>query len=100
MSTCNLFLDSRLRETSGKMCKGDISVKIPGFAVAILCFETFSSVFAVISAFCIRSTGIEKPSFSSIENRFKNGKHLIFRLIFSPIFRQNYFRVLVLGYRV
>ncbi len=30
----------------------------------------------------------------------KNGKHLIFRLIFPPNFRLNYLRVLGIGYRV
>jgi hypothetical protein len=68
-STCNLFFDARLCETSGNVCRGEIPVQIPGFAVTILCFSAFASLFAVIHAFFIRSTGIEKPSALSIKNR-------------------------------
>eukprot|EP00291_Cryptomonas_curvata_P019876 CAMPEP_0172160662 /NCGR_PEP_ID=MMETSP1050-20130122/5681_1 /TAXON_ID=233186 /ORGANISM="Cryptomonas curvata, Strain CCAP979/52" /LENGTH=1190 /DNA_ID=CAMNT_0012830447 /DNA_START=512 /DNA_END=4084 /DNA_ORIENTATION=+ len=68
-STCNLFFDARLCETSGNVCRGEIPVQIPGFAVTILCFSAFASLFAVIHAFFIRSTGIEKPTSLSMKNQ-------------------------------
>jgi hypothetical protein len=68
-STCNLYFDARLCETSGNVCRGEIPVQIPGFAVTILCFSAFVSLCAVILAFFIRSTGIEKPSLLSTKSR-------------------------------